>query len=498
MKKLIKIWLVGLCFSSLYAGYDYEMIIIGAGIGGLTLAAESGKLGRKVLLIEKNKIGGTFFWYGDCLLNVFLQELTNVHLLHKNFDYTVGIPSFESLKNKVFKTVEKMSAQSFGHLMQNESVSAIMGEARFLDGHTVQVDDEIYTGKHIVIATGNKHRPSALKNIENVKSYNLKTFFDIKETPKSLIIVGGGPLGVEIASIFSLMKTKVTLIMRRKTILPRLDSEISKCYESILKSRGVTILCGYEATEVWYNDDKELVVSCYSGVNKKEVKGDCLYLAEGVVASYDGLDLGQAGVAYTKQGIITNAQFKTTCSSVYAIGDVTGSFPQSCFVVYQARALLYSLGWNPLYESYARVKHFPVAQILFTVPSITSLGMTEQEAFEEYGDIIKVYRHKFDIVEQAHIDLSSSGMAKVICLKDGTFLGFHVIGNHSAEIVDCLDFKGKLTDCFGHSIMQGGTFWTYLDILERLGYEACNDLGLNHSKDTASWLTSFLEFLHIK
>lgn len=400
---------------------EYDLIVIGAGPGGYTAAARAALMRQKVLLIERDELGGTCLNRG-CIPNKALCRSAEVAMTVADASaFGVGTES----SGVDFATVMARKDSVVAELRQGvetvlRDVTVVKGDARFESPHIIEVGNEHYTAPRIIIATGS--RPAYLDLPGKELAMDSDYLLAMHSLPKSIIIIGGGVIGMEFASIFSAFGVDVTVIEYCKEILPPFDSDIAKRLRMSMRRRGVKFITSAKVTYLADKGDDVIEVGY-------ETKGKaCSALAQQVLMAVgrkpvipQGLEA--LGVKMNGHSIDVDENMQTSLAGVYAIGDVNGI----CMLAHAAEAQgLVALGLRTLPKV--------VPSAVFTVPECAMAGITEQQA-QQLGLDYRVGQSSFRANGKAMAIGEPDGVAKVIADMQGRLLGVHICGAHAADIV---------------------------------------------------------------
>lgn len=403
----------------------FDLIVIGAGPGGYEAAAEAAALGRKVAVIERDELGGTCLNRG-CIPTKALCRSAEVALTIGN-SAEFGISSGEPVIDlpQIMARKEQILAglrESVGMVLKD--VTIIRGEAKFITASIVDVNGESYTAPEIFIATGS--RPAALDIPGKELAMSSDELLSIQTLPKSLIIIGGGVIGMEFASIFSAFGVKVTVLEYCKEILPPFDAEIAKRLRTALKRRGIEIVTAAQVTAI----EPGMIVSYDVKGKTKTAEADQVLMAVGRKAVLPE-GLAELGVSIERGAIAVDDNMKVLFDgsapsdvTLYAIGDVNGR----CMLAHAA----YMHGLVALGK--ARLTDIIPAAV-FTQPECAMVGLTEEKCNAE-GREIKVGKAMFRANGKALAMGEPDGLVKIIAdAKTDELLGCHICGAHAADLV---------------------------------------------------------------
>ncbi len=409
--------------------YDYDLFTIGAGSGGVRASRFAGGFGAKVGIAEKGALGGTCVNVG-CVpkkLFVYAAEFATDFADARGFGWTVGETSFDwstliSNKNTEISRLNGI----YEWLLTSKNVDIHNGFATLIDEHTVEVNGQRYTAENILIATGGRPRRPNLKGIEHTITSD-EAFF-IEELPESILIVGGGYIGVEFAGIFHGLGVDVTIIQRSEAILRGFDSDIVSHLTEEYDKKGIKIEHHAQLDKIEKRDDGKLDVTMHDGSIKTV---GMVMMTAGRVPNTSGIGLEEVGVELDSRGnIVVDEYLRSTVPSIYALGDIIGPFTLTPVATAQgmqlARNLFNGTNYTLDYEN------IPTA--VFSQPNAGTVGLTEQEARMKYPSI-DIYRTSFKGMRNTISGNEERTMMKlVVDAQSDRVLGVHMVGPSAGEI----------------------------------------------------------------
>jgi pyruvate/2-oxoglutarate dehydrogenase complex dihydrolipoamide dehydrogenase (E3) component len=416
-------------------GYDYDLIVLGGGAAGLVAATGGASLGAKTALIEKNKLGGDCTWYG-CIPSKALLKSSGVYALTKRFkDFGISAPEgtrydASGVMNHVRDVIQKISAHHPTEVFEKRGIKVLFGTPRFIDNKTLELDGKKLSAKRFIICTGSHPLVPPIEGLQNINYLTNENVFDLGSLPKSLAVLGGGPIGIEMAQAFTRLGVEVSVIEMMERILFREDKEAAGVLTDSLIKEGAKIYTGRKAVKFSQEGDHVGVSVEDKSKELSVIKAQKVLVAIGRAPNIGGLELEKAGVKYSRKGIEADMTLQTSAKNIYVAGDVAGPYQFSHMAEYQA---IIALG-NSLFPFKRKVDYCCVPWCTFTEPELAHLGLTEEEAKEQHKDI-KVFRSKYSEGDRAVTDLEENGFAKVICDKKGNILGAHIVGTNAGELI---------------------------------------------------------------
>ena len=420
----------------------FDIVIIGAGSGGLTAAGFAAQLGARVALVEKHRIGGDCTWTGCVPSKALLKAAKVAHEVRQAGHYgIVAEPprtDMAQVRAYVRSVIDKIYAHEAPDELRRSGIDVILAPGRFLDAQTLAAGERTLTARYFLICTGARPVQSNLAGLEDVPFLTYETIFDLDELPRRMIVVGGGPIGCEMAQAFQRLGTQVILVAER--LLPKEEPEVSQTLRTVFEQEGMQFIPG-RARAVSHQDGTIRVESAAG-----TAEGDTLFLATGRRPNIAGLDLDRAGVQADARGIPVDTSLRTNVKHIFAAGDVLGGHQFTHFAGWQAflavrNALL--LGSTTGFTDI-------VPWVTFTDPEVAHVGMTEAQARARYGDNLKVNRWEMSRTDRAVCDADTDGFLKVVSRSDGTLLGATMVAPRAGEAITeftlALNHRLKVTD----------------------------------------------------
>lgn len=406
---------------------DYDLAIVGAGAAGLIAANFARQLGARIALLEKERIGGDCTWTG-CVPSKSLIKVANVAQTMRSAAQfglagSWAAVDLEKVRAYLRQTIQQIYAPTAPPVLQGEGLDVHLGAARFLDGHTLQSADRQLRARRILICTGAVPRVPALPGLAQTPYFTYRNFFENDRLPESLIVIGGGPVGCELAQCYRRLGSQVTLVAQR--LLPRAEPEATDRLTEVFSQEGIRQLRAH--ARAVRSERGRIVVSSDQG----EAVGEMLLIAVGRAPQLSDLALEAAGVRCDNQGIQVDEYLRTTARHIFAAGDVIGGAQFSHLAGWQA----FQAVRNALLPGGKRGLPKGVPEVTFTVPEIAQAGLTEAEARKRFGDEVLA-----EAVDLAHVDRAVSehdtrGMIKLIANSRGQLLGATVMGERAGEVL---------------------------------------------------------------
>jgi pyruvate/2-oxoglutarate dehydrogenase complex dihydrolipoamide dehydrogenase (E3) component len=416
--------------------YDFDIGILGGGAGGLTVAAGSSQFGAKTLLIEKEKnLGGDCLHYG-CVPSKTLIRTAHVYYLMKNAE-SFGLPRVD-LKEVDFRDVAKRIQSVIGTIQKHDSeerfcklgVKVEFGQAQFTDEHAVAMNGKIYSAKKWVISTGSSPAVPPIEGIEETPFLTNKDIFSLDSLPKSMIIIGAGPIAIEMAQSFCRLGTKVFVIQRSGQILSKEDKDMADQVMNVLASEGVEFHLNTKVVRTQdHGAEKEVVIKNSQG-ETMGLKAEQILVALGRQANLQGLGLNEISVKMDKKGLKVDNRMRTNHNHIFAAGDVTGAYLFTHAAGYEGGIVLS----NAILHLPRKADYTYLPWCTYTDPELASIGMNEKSAKEE-GIEYAVWTEEFKTNDRSLAEGEEVGKIKMLLNKKEKPIGIQILGPHAGELV---------------------------------------------------------------
>ncbi|MGB1111041.1 MAG: glutathione-disulfide reductase [Gammaproteobacteria bacterium] len=417
--------------------YDYDLIALGGGSGGLSMPEWAAKYyGKKCAVVEEKSLGGTCVNVGCVPKKVMWFAANAAHQAHVardfGFDVKVGDLDWGKLVEGRERYIGNILSWYDGYL-NDLGIDHIQGRGKLVDAHTVEVDGKHYTAEHILIATGGAPVELPIPGAEH--GITSDGFFQLKQRPERAIVIGGGYIGLELAGVLNAFGTHVTVAMRSYELdfLPHFDSLLREVQEAEMRKAGIEIVYGGgNITEVIKEPDGSLALRYDTGA---EIEGfDTLLWAVGRAPASKGLGLEEAGVEVDERGFIVTDEYQVTSQpNIFAVGDVTGRAPLTPVAVAAARRLAHRVYGG---QADQKLSYENIATVMFSHPPMGTVGLTEEKAREQYGDAVKVYQTRFSPMMYAMSEHGvDTAMKMVVVGEEEKIVGVHLVGDGVDEML---------------------------------------------------------------
>lgn len=420
--------------------YDYNLLVIGAGAGGLVTSYIAAAVKAKVALIEKHKMGGDCLNSGCVPSKALIRSARFAAEQRRAGELGFG-PSqtgadFAAVMERVARVIKEVEPHDSIERYQGLGVECIQGEARLVSPWEVEVNGQLLASRHIVLATGARPLVPELPGLEQVPWLTSDTLWQLRTAPRQLLVLGGGPIGCELAQSFARLGVPVTLVELSEQLLPREEREVAELLADQLARDGVRVLTGWRAEGADYlpaaEGDLPIRLQLRRGDETQIIEGDQLLLALGRVANVSGFGLEALGVELTPRGTVAVDGFlATNYPSILAVGDVAGPYQLTHAAAHQGWYAAVNALFSPFKRFRADYRVMPVA--IYTTPEIARVGLNQKEARAQ-GIPFELTRFELAELDRAIADGERQGFIEVLTVpgKD-QILGASIVGTHAGE-----------------------------------------------------------------
>lgn len=414
-----------------------DLCVIGAGSGGLSVAAAAAQLGVDVVLIERGRMGGDCLNTGCVPSKALLAAAKRAHLMRapNKFGIAPIEPNIDhrQVHHHVMSTINAIAPNDSVERFQGLGVHVIQQEASFKDPRTVIAGQYQIRARRTIIATGSSPAVPPIPGLENVNFFTNETIFENEQPIPHLIIIGGGPIGMEMAQAHRRLGSKVTVLEAMKA-LGKDDPELTSVVLERLRDEGIEIHEEVRIEEIT-RDVTGITVKVIKGQERGELKGSHLLIATGRRPNIERLNLEAAGIKYDRRGITVNKGLVTSNRRVFAIGDVAGGLQFTHMANYHAGIVIR----RALFRLWSKQDISKIPWVTYTDPELAHIGMTEEQADKKYGKI-HVLRWPYAENDRAQCEAKTDGLVKLICSKKGKILGVSIVGDHAGELIQLWSF----------------------------------------------------------
>ncbi len=411
---------------------EKDIVIIGGGPAGYVAAIHASHRGAKVAVVEKDKLGGTCLNRG-CIPTKALTRSVEVLLeARRANDFGIEVNNIKINFPKIMARKSNVVSQLVSgveQLMKANKISIYRGTGCILSPYLVKVNDEEIATRKLIIATGSESTPLPIPGRDLPGVLTTDDILELTEPPESLVVIGGSYVGVEFASIFNVLGTKVTIVKRRPLRLEPIDEEVGRRFAQTLPRQGIEVKIG-AAVKAIKRNGAVLSVVWDTPQGEQGVEGQMVLMATGRAPYTEGLGLSQLGIKMDGRAIVVNEHLETNIKDVYAIGDVVGKNMLAHVASYEGEVAVENALGHPRQADY-----HAVPSCIFAQPEIAGVGITEKEA-NDSGIPYKVSKFPFLACGRAVAMGETTGMVKMICHADNDrVLGMHIMGPHASDLI---------------------------------------------------------------
>ncbi len=471
--------------------FDYNVVVIGAGSAGLVTAYIAAAVKAKVALIEKHRMGGDCLNTGcvpsKALIRTAKFLFQAKHSENYGVDETAVTFNFAAAMDRVHRIISEVAPHDSVERYSKLGVECIAGTATIQSPFEVAVDGRILTTRSIVIATGARPRIPAIPGIHDVDFLTSDTVWDIRELPKRFVIVGGGPIGCELAQCFQRLGSQVTIIETNGRLLHREDEDVSDLIQRQFGDEGIQILTDVSDLQIT-TEEREHCLQYRKSGSDCSVLFDKILVAVGRTPVVTGLGLEALNVEVTKNGALETDEFLTTSiPNIYVAGDIVGSYQFTHVAAHQAWFAAINALFSPFKRS--KVDYQVIPRCTFTDPEVARVGLSETEAIAKKIDY-RVTKYELADLDRAIADSSNYGFVKVLTPKRGDkILGATIVGDHAGDLLT--EFVTAMKHGFGLNKILS-TIHTYPTMAEANKYVA----GQWRRENTSPRVLALLERYH--
>ena len=425
----------------------FDLIVIGAGSGGIAMARRAAAHDARVLVIEKGALGGTCVNVGCVPKKVMWNAAMLAHDMELAPDYGFDIErrgfDWGRMKSGRDAYVQRLNG-IYERNLDLAGITVVRGQARFAGTGKVEVGGDAYHAPHILVATGGRPEIPDLPGSE--LGITSDGFFALEEQPRRAVIVGAGYIAVEIAGVLNTLGSDVTMLLRNEMFLRRFDSSLRQTLMAEMTGHGINILPRTQLASVLKQEDGRLCLTSSQGDELRDV--DCLLWAIGRRPNTDELALDSIGLAVDRDGYIETDEFQNTAvPGVYAVGDVTGRAALTPVAIAAGRKLADRLFAG---VANARLDYDNIPSVIFSHPPIGTVGLSEDEARENYTDV-RIYQSRFTNMRYALSENKSPTVVKLVVVGNHErIVGIHVIGDAADEMIQGFAVALKMGACKHH------------------------------------------------
>ena len=413
--------------------FDYDLIAIGAGSGGLSVAERAAAYGAKCAVVESGKMGGTCVNVGCVPKKIMWFGANLAHAIQDAKDYGFNIENrgfdWEQLVTKRENYISNIN-NWYHNYLADSNIDELQGFASFVDKHTVDIDGKQFTARHIVVSPGTTPTAPDIPGAELGLSSD--GFFELSECPKKVAIIGSGYIAVELAGVLNALGSDVCMYLRKEHLLRTFDAMLRETLLEEMLDQGVDIMPRTQITEIVKEEDGSLSL-CDDKGNKNTGFSEVIW-AIGRHPNTQGMNLDAVNIEQDKAGyIITDLYQNTNIENIFAIGDVTGRAPLTPVAIAAGRRLADRLYNN---QKDRHLDYKMIATVVFSHPPIGTVGLTEGEARKEHGEAVKIYQTRFTAMYNSMTSHEVPTAMKLVCVgAQEKVVGCHIIGPGADEML---------------------------------------------------------------
>ncbi len=411
---------------------EVDICVIGAGSGGLSVAVGASQMGARVALVEKGRMGGDCLNYGCVPSKALLAAGHAAQGVRQAGRFGISTNLSEINGKKTFDhvqgTIDAIAPHDSVERFEGLGVTVVQETARFIDRQEVQAGDTTIKAKRFVVATGSRAFVPPTPGLDETPFLTNETLFTRDALPEHLLIIGGGPIGIEMAQAHRQLGAEVT-VLEMAAIMPHDDPELVDVVRTRLLKEGVSLREGVKVVRT-AKAEQGVCVTIEANGREETLEGSHLLVAAGRRPNLEGLGLEEAGIAYSAKGIEVDARLRTTNKKVFAIGDVAGGYQFTHVAGYHAGIVIR----NALFRLPAKVDYSALPWVTYTAPELAHVGMAEKDARAAHG-AITILRWPFAENDRAQAEGETDGLIKVITTKKGKILGASIVGPKAGELI---------------------------------------------------------------
>lgn len=470
--------------------FDFNIIVIGAGSGGLVSAYIAAAVKAKVALIEKHKMGGDCLNTGCVPSKALIRSAKMLSYAKRatefGFDKTDVVFSFSAVMERVRRVITTVEPHDSIERYSGLGVEVIQGEAKLISPWQVEVNGQTLSAKNIIVATGARPFVPDIPGLTDVDYVTSDTIWNLRQQPRRLLVIGGGPIGSELAQCFQRLGSEVTLVQRDERILPREDVDVSELIRARFESEGMQVLTSHEVVRLEKRGEYS-VCFCAFGGETREIEFDMALVALGREANVSGFGLEELGVRLTERKTIAADDFlRTNFPNIYVCGDVTGPYQFTHTASHQAWYAAVNALFSP-FKSFA-VDNSVIPWATYSDPEVATVGLNEQEA-KRQGIPYELTRYAIDDLDRAIADEEAHGLVKVLTVpgKD-KILGVTIVGAHAGDLI--AEYVLAMKHRLGLNKILG-TIHIYPTLAEANKYVAGNWKKAHKPESLLKWVEKF-------
>jgi pyruvate/2-oxoglutarate dehydrogenase complex dihydrolipoamide dehydrogenase (E3) component len=415
---------------------SFDLVVIGGGTAGLVTASISARLGRKVAMIERQALGGDCLWTGCVPTKALVASAKLAHQMRHADLYGLEPVTPRVTPKAVMDSMREqrrlISRHDDPEKFRKLGIDVIEGAARLVSRSEVEVGNRRLRAKDIVVATGARTSVPPVQGLKENGFLDHVSFLEQDEFPASILILGGGYIGIEFAQMFARFGSRVTVVEMLDEIVNKEDADVIAGVRQVLTAEHIDLFTGWAVKSVRGDGGKKHARIENKSGQWQEIAVDEIFVASGRRGNTENLGLEEAGVKVERSWIVTDRFLRTTAPRVWACGDVHGGLQFTHVAAHEA----VKLTRNILFPGKSAVSYADVPWALYTDPEVGHIGMTEAEARAQYGDAVRTYKTEMADVDRAVVDRTPAGLIKFVCDAKGRILGAHALCSNASTVIE--------------------------------------------------------------
>jgi pyruvate/2-oxoglutarate dehydrogenase complex dihydrolipoamide dehydrogenase (E3) component len=416
---------------------NFDVVVIGGGTGGLVTASGCARLGRRTALIEREALGGDCLWTGCVPTKALVATAKLIHQMRNAGDYGLAPVDVQVAPRAIMESMREQRRRVAPHddpeKFRKLGIDVIEGNARLVARNEVEVNGRRLVARDIIIATGARTAVPPVEGLAENGFLDHRTFLDQDTFPPSLLILGGGYIGIEFAQMFRRFGSEVVVVEMLDEIVNKEDASVISRVRQILGEEGIHLRTGWAAKAVRREGARKIVTIEDRGGRREDLPVDEVFVASGRRGNTEDLGLEEAGVKLNRSFIAVDKYLQTSVPRIWACGDVHGGLQFTHVAAYEATKLVRNL----LFPGKSAVNYDDVPWCLYTDPEVGHIGMTEAEAVEAMGEErVRTYQVEMNDVDRAIVDRTTRGFVKFVCDEKGHILGAHALCANASTVIE--------------------------------------------------------------
>ena len=415
---------------------SFDVVVIGGGTAGLVTASGCARLGRKVAMIEREALGGDCLWTGCVPTKALVASAKLAHQMRNAAAWGLEPVTPKLSPRSIMESMREqrriISRHDDPQKFRNLGIDVIEGAAKLTANREVEVGDRRLSAKDIVIATGARTSVPPVEGLKESGFLDHVSFLNQDAFPESLLILGGGYIGIEFAQVFARFGSRVTVVEMLDEIINKEDADVIARVRQILTDEGIELFTGWAVKSVRREGGKKIARIETKNGESREITVDELFVASGRRGNTENLGLEDAGVKIERSWVVVDKFLQTTAPRIWACGDVHGGMQFTHVAAYEAVKLVR----NVLFPGKSAVDYSDIPWALYTDPEVGHIGMTEAEARAKHGDDVRTYKVEMHDVDRAVVDRTPAGLMKLICDAKGNILGAHAVCTSASTVIE--------------------------------------------------------------